>query len=513
MRVQHKTTKYANILNCIGSGVNFIAGLIYINQATLSKQDIDNIKDSLTYVEVEFNTDEEITHYGFYEYESYLIIPRHFESVYFVLNIDIELEFICKPNIIEIENKFPPRNEAQKTLVDDFLSNKRPAIIKAPPGFGKTYIAVKMISELKYKSLIIVDNVKLANQWVSDIKEFTNLIDEDIRIISGSDEVTAKNLDHHIVIMLIQTASSIMKKQLLPDNKYFGLFAEANIGMIVLDEIHKAFGSKEFSKAASLFFSPVLLGLSATPRKSSEKGTDILMSYFDNNLMLPVYEKKSKIHSQIFHFNSGIPAKTLKWIQFGGRWNDVNYRKTLIKTPAYLATVTFIAKAMKDLDKNIIFIAHEVNHLNVIIDTLVESGWERDDIGLAIAGSDSDQLNKKYVFSTYKMMTAGLSLNSMDTLFYLSPPGASSTAIEQSSGRIDRDHNDEETKKLVIDLVDTTHRKISSRILPRVREYLRLNIIIERLFTVNVIDGVVDDIRLDDKDQLINAVKSKYHLF
>lgn len=513
MRIHHKTTKYANILDCLESKVNFIAGLIYINQSSLSKRDIDNIKDSLTYIEVEFNTDEEVTHYGFYEYEQYLIIPRHFESVYFTLNIDIELEFICKPAMVEIENKFPPRNEAQKSLVDNFLKNNRPAIIKAPPGFGKTYIAVKMISELKYKSLIVVDNVKLANQWVSDIKEFTNLIDEDIRIISGADEVTAKNLDHHIVIMLIQTASSIMKKHLLPDNKYFGLFAEANIGMIVLDEIHKAFGSKEFSKAALLFFSPRLLGLSATPRKSSEKGTNILMSYFDDNLMLPVYEKKSKIHAQIVHFHSGIAAKTYKWIQFGGRWSDVNYRKTLIKSVNYLKTVVTVADIMKGKDKDIIFIAHEVNHLNVIIDELVKAGWNRDEIGLAVAGSDGEQLNKKYVFSTYKMMTAGLSLNSMDTLFYLSPPGASSTAIEQSSGRIDRDHNDEATKNLVIDFVDTGHRKISSRIMPRIREYLRLNIIIEHIFTMNLsnIDSPV--ITLDNKDTIIHNVKSKYNLF
>ncbi|RLD40776.1 MAG: hypothetical protein DRI86_14675, partial [Bacteroidetes bacterium] len=394
-----------------------------------------------------------------------------------------------------------------------FINNKRPAIIKAPPGFGKTYIAVKMISELKYKSLIIVDNVKLANQWVSDIKEFTNLIDEDIRIISGSEEVTAKNLDHHIVIMLIQTASSIMKKHLLPDNKYFGLFAQANIGMIVLDEIHKAFGSKEFSKAALLFFSPRILGLSATPRKSSEKGTKILMSYFDNNLMLPVYEKKSKIHTQIFHFNSNIPTKTLKWIQFGGRWSDVNYRKTLLKSPSYLNSVKFISNAMKDLDKSIIFIAHEVAHLQAIIDALVEDGWDKDNIGLAVAGSNEEQLKKKYVFSTFKMMTAGLSLNSMDTLFYLSPPGASSTAIEQSSGRIDRDHDDEETKKLVIDLVDTTHRKIASRILPRVREYLRLNIIIERTFTIYTKEGIFDKIQLENKDALIDTVKRKYQLY
>ena len=513
MRIRNKTTKYEDILHCIESNVNFIAGLVYINQKSLSKNDIENIKKSLTYVEIEFNTDEEVTHYGFYEYESYLIIPRYFESVYFTLNIDIETEFICPPTIIDIENKFPPRNEAQKTLVDTYLNNNIPAIIKAPPGFGKTYIAVKIISELKYKSLIIVDNIKLANQWVSDIKEFTNLIDEDIRIISGSDEVTDKNLDNHIIIMLIQTASSITKKQLLPDNKYFITFAKANIGMIVLDEIHKSFGSKEFSKAALLFVSPRLLGLSATPRKSSEKGTNILMSYFDNNLMLPTYEKKSKIHAQIFHFNSGIPTKTLKWIQFGGRWNNVNYRKTLLKSPAYISSVLFISQHMKDLGKNIIFIAHEVNHLNTIIESLVESGWNKDDIGLAIAGSTPEQLDKQYVFSTYKMMTAGLSLNSMDTLFYLTPPGATSTAIEQSSGRIDRDHNDSETKKLVIDLVDTTHRKISSRILPRVREYLRLNIIVERLFTINIIDNKVTGVNLEDKDQLINTVKNKYQLF
>ena len=90
-----------------------------------------------------------------------------------------------------------------------------------------------------------------------------------------------------------------------------------------------------------------------------------------------------------------------------------------------------------------------------------------------------------FVFSTYKMLTAGLSINHMDTIIYLTPPGASTTGIEQSSGRVDRDHNDAITKKLVIDLVDEGIPQLASRIFARKKEYQRLNIIIEHEFKYN----------------------------
>ena len=74
------------------------------------------------------------------------------------------------------------------------------------------------------------------------------------------------------------------KNDLLPTNPKVVEMMNANFGFIIIDEIHKSFGSPEFSKAAVMFSSNKILGLSATPRKTSTAATDVLLSYFNNTI-------------------------------------------------------------------------------------------------------------------------------------------------------------------------------------------------------------------------------------
>ena len=65
----------------------------------------------------------------------------------------------------------------QKEPVDSYLQAtrdelKNSGIINIPPGFGKTVIALYIISKLKYKTLIIVHKDFLLSQWKERIEQY-----------------------------------------------------------------------------------------------------------------------------------------------------------------------------------------------------------------------------------------------------------------------------------------------------------------------------------------------------
>lgn len=465
---------------------SFKLGVCYVSLSEINEHQIMNIKRNLTFREVDFHSGETIETVSYYEQQNYLIIPRYYEEVYGALpSVNFVFDNRIIGEFITIDCNSAPRNEAQVEMVTKFMQLPNTGVIKAPPGFGKSYIGVRLTTMIKRKVLILIDNVKLGKQWIGDFQKFTGISDDEVSIIEGTDKFTAKRLNKPVVVTTIQTLSSMCKNDLLPTNPKVVEMMNANFGFIIIDEIHKSFGSPEFSKAAVMFSANKILGLSATPRKTSTAATDVLLSYFNNTILSPKYEKLSKLYCQIFHFNSGFERKTINWMSWGGRFDLNKYQKKLVESTPYLTMIKNIALLLKD-KKKIIFIAHTVNILQSLIDYLVkEDVFNREELGLAIAGCSEDELKHMFVFSTYKMLTAGLSINHMDTIIYLTPPGASTTGIEQSSGRVDRDHNDALTKKLVIDLVDEGIPQLASRIVARKKEYQRLNIIIEHEFKYN----------------------------
>ena len=52
------------------------------------------------------------------------------------------------------------------------LEDLNSGIINIPPGFGKTVIALYIISKLKYKTLIIVHKDFLLSQWKDRIEQY-----------------------------------------------------------------------------------------------------------------------------------------------------------------------------------------------------------------------------------------------------------------------------------------------------------------------------------------------------
>ena len=125
-------------------------------------------------------------------------------------------------------------------------------IISVPCGYGKTVLALYILTQLKVKTLVVVHKefFFLMNQWKERIEDF--LPDARVGRIQGK-VIKTENKD--IVLGMLQSIS--MSEY---DEDVFKDF-----GFVIYDECHHL-GAEVFSKALTKTSFKYLLGLSATPK-------------------------------------------------------------------------------------------------------------------------------------------------------------------------------------------------------------------------------------------------------
>jgi len=177
----------------------------------------------------------------------------------------------CRENKIEFEFK----DERKKLDLVSFACDiqlrdyQKPAIeaagrkdigvIVAPPGTGKTVIALKIIAEKQQPTLIIVHRKQLADQWIERIQTFLGIPKNEIgRIGQGKSKPGKK-----ITIALIQSLSKELEK---PDNPLQKAF-----GTIIVDECHHV-PAETFRSTISQLFTYYLFGFTATPFRKYNDG-------------------------------------------------------------------------------------------------------------------------------------------------------------------------------------------------------------------------------------------------
>ena len=115
-------------------------------------------------------------------------------------------------------------------------------------GFGKTVLALKIITMLKLKTLIIVHKGFLMDQWEERINQF--IPEAKVGKIQGQ-IIDIENKD--IVIGMLQSLS--MKEY--PDDQF------SDFGLLIVDEVHHI-SAEIFVRALQKIVTKHTLGLSAT---------------------------------------------------------------------------------------------------------------------------------------------------------------------------------------------------------------------------------------------------------
>lgn len=298
-----------------------------------------------------------------------------------------------------------------------------------------TIIAIKIITLLKKKTLIIVHKGFLLDQWVERIKEFCP--DAKIGFIQGQ-IIDIENKD--IVIGMLQSLS--MKD--FPQDLF------KDFGLLIIDECHHI-SSETFSRAMQKIVTKYSLGLSATMNRK-----DGLTNVFKMFLGDIAYKEKRDSDSNvlvkgIYYKNNDDEFNTIEY-DFRG---NPKYSTMISKLSDYNDRSEFILKIINNellLNPNqqILFLAHRKSLLTYMFKAIEYRNIAS--VGYYIGGMKEKDLkeseNKTIILATFQMAEEGLDIKTLSTLFLASPK----TDIVQAVGRILRIKHEQ---PLIIDLIDS----------------------------------------------------------
>ena len=304
-------------------------------------------------------------------------------------------------------------------------------IINVNTAFGKTVLGIKLASDFKCKTLIIVNKIELVEQWKREIKKFAP--DATIGMIQGP-TFDIENKD--IVIGMLQ---SIAMKEKLKTNNF------VSFGMCIIDEVQNI-PTKVFSKITKKIRPRYMFGLTATlERKDKLENVikwytgDIVYTNISNSL-----KQSTEIHVYKYKGSSSIPQEL--------RDGTVAYSSMIsnisLDTDRNNLIVNTINDLLREKDRNILVLSDRTSQLKYINKQLGDIVS-----GLFIGSIKHDKLEetktKRVLLGTYSMCSVGFSLAKLNCLVFATPR----SSITQAIGRIFRKEHTSVTP-IIVDVVD-----------------------------------------------------------
>ena len=297
-----------------------------------------------------------------------------------------------------------------------------------------TVISINIITQLKKKTLVIVNKEFLLNQWIERIRDFA----PSARL--GKIQGTIVDIeDKDIVIGMLQSIS--MKDY--PAETY------ESFGLTIFDEVHHI-SSEVFSCALFKIVTKYMLGLSATMERKD--GTTYVFKLFLGDI---VYKGTNEEQHKVC-------VRAIEYITNDSIFNEVEtdfrgnpqYSKMIVKLCDYGPRSDFILRVVNDLlienpNNQIMIIAHNRSLLTYLYNALEHRGITN--IGYYVGGMKQNALDesstKQIVLSSYSMAAEALDIKTLSTLVMVTPK----TDIIQCIGRILRVKH---SQPIVVDIVD-----------------------------------------------------------
>lgn len=230
---------------------------IRLREADLPRHVIERIKKRLTirnprWEQVEkysrWNTNNQPEYLTFYKAENgWLILPRGFISqLRGILNhIRYTLEDRTRTTT-EVDFIFNGELRPHQLDAARDVLTRRFGVLEAPPGTGKTVMALAVIASRRQPALVIVHTKELMYQWQARAVEFLDMDPAEVGLIGDGHSEIGPRLTVAIVNSLC--ADEVKK----------------HVGHVIVDECHRV-PSRTFTEAVSAFDCAYMLGLSATP--------------------------------------------------------------------------------------------------------------------------------------------------------------------------------------------------------------------------------------------------------
>ena len=440
-----------------------------IEKKKYDKKIIKSLKEYFTVMPIK-NVDEKETIEKFkvyYENDGNLVLPK------FMCNktIDIIVTKIDDKEITEIKlecikSTYEPKSidikftkklmEHQEKIITTImkkfndLKGNEPigGILQIYCGGGKTVLAIYLASMLKLKTLIIVHQDFLMEQWKTRFMEFT---DATIGMIKQDKFET----DNDITIGMIQT---IFSRDY--DSSLF-----KDYGLVIYDEIHHL-GSKCYSKILMKTSAKYTIGLSATPERND--GMTDMISWFSGNIIYKmtrdyickVLIKRVLYNSKDKNFKEYLKAYNGKQVP-----NHIKMETNIINISSRNNIIIKTINYLKEKGRKIIIVSKRVEHLELLknkIDEIIKENEEEHIYCTSFYMGKTKRLERRHaennadiIFATLQLVEEGLDIKRLDTIIFAMPFKLEKTLI-QAVGRILRINKVEDMVNvpLVIDICD-----------------------------------------------------------
>ena len=412
--------------------------------AKSSIDDVEKLKKELTvkpFVPTVFVNPRYVKKYAvFGETENFIYVPKQFGiSRWGPAPLDIVAT--SSPDRWTFAGSVRP---AQVEVVNSYLKPEpHDGMICLQTGGGKTVCALYIASQLRVKTLIIVHNTFLKDQWEDRIKAFLPKVT--IGHLQGE---TADVEGKDIVIAMIQSIS--MKEY--PKEVFRGF------GLTVIDECHHI-ASEVFVQAFQKITSKHMLGLSATPDRK-----DGLMYVIEWFLGPILYRSESgdkvdeAVHVEVYkHEPSDVEFNKILYNNQG----VMNVAGMVNKLAEFIPRTDLLAQIIKDIlekepDRQLLVLSDRVQHCKDICAKLDPAKAAILAQNVASAKRAEFCASKKVLIATYSMCKEGFDVATLNTLVMATPR----PDIDQIVGRILRtERSVRKIHPLIVDVVDCTFRR------------------------------------------------------
>lgn len=392
-----------------------------------SPEELKRLKEQLT-VTPDVNTDYGgTTSYKVYQItQNYILIPRNYLPCTNTLS---DGQTIHVPFVGTLKDS-THQNEAVENVLSG-LRDRGSGILSLPTGYGKTTVALYLLSVIQQKTLIVVHKEFLMTQWAERIQQF--LPNARVGKIQAN---VVDTEDKDIVLGMLQ---SLSKKQ------YEGSVFDG-FGLTIIDETHHVC-TRSFSKLFTQINTKYLLGLSATLERKD--GLTHVLHWFLGPVLFQVERKQQrqvhvrKIVYKCDYFNAPFPVNRLR------KPNLPEAITKITEIPERNQLIRNIVVECASQHRKMLVLTDRRQHCMDLLELLQDFNP-----GLYIGGMKPNELKASeecdVILATYSLAHEGLDIPALDTLIMASPK----SDIVQSVGRILRETLGKQNTPYVADIVD-----------------------------------------------------------
>lgn len=396
------------------------------------------------------------------ETENEVIVPRGFigKLIRFCRENKIEHDFIDERKKHKpIPFIFNAQLREHQQVVIESISKKDLGVIVAPPGSGKTIVALKIISHKQQPALIIVHRKQLVEQWAERIETFLGIPKIEIgKIGQGKTKVGKK-----ITIATIQSLSKEVDK------------AEAEniltaFGIIIVDECHHI-PAETFRTTIAKLQTFYLYGLTATPFRKYNDGKLIFIHLGEVIAEIKSSEVSNSQQAKIIIRNTELD------IPFNSKTDQFEtLSKILIHDSARNKLILQDVTSELKVGKRIVIITERKEHIDSLHQFLKQS-YET----ITLSGDDSEnnratkwkilkEGNYQVLITTGQFFGEGTDLQNANCLFLVYPFSFEGKLI-QYIGRVQRS----EVTPFIYDYRDIKIEYLNKLFLKRNTYYRKIN--------------------------------------